>query len=98
LEDFMPDRESRVCDVCGQVDDHPRHIIHVAAGHPVTGAPMDLTVTRHIDCCQGAGCPDGSCDVVLGHAGAKRGPDLVAHLESEGAAIRNLMDQKIGAV
>lgn len=34
-------RPTRGCNVCGQVDDHPRHV--------------DVNI-RHIDCCAAAGC------------------------------------------
>jgi len=93
----MSDRESRSCDVCGQEDDHPRHIIHAAATHPVTGEPLDLSIVRHIDCCRDAGCPDGSCHVVLDHAGSKRGSALIKHLEAKGDEIRGLMNEKLAA-
>ena len=40
-------RPLRVCDLCGGVDDHPRHVIAGAAtGQGVVGAPSDEIVNR----------------------------------------------------
>lgn len=61
------DRVSRDCDVCHQVDDHPRHSTYEGA-------------MRHMDCCAAAGCPDGSCDSILAQAGDARGADLISFL------------------
>jgi hypothetical protein len=88
--------ESRSCDVCGQVDDHPRHVIHSDGTHPITGAPVDLSLVRHMDCCSGAGCPDGSCDVIVEHAKGKQGSQLRAHIVKNGDALRELVE-KAGA-
>ena len=38
------DRPLRVCDLCGGVDDHPRHVISGAAG--AYGHPSDEVLTR----------------------------------------------------
>lgn len=40
------DRPVRVCDVCGGIDDHPRHVI---AGDPGTHAPAPAIVRAVID-------------------------------------------------
>lgn len=37
-------RAYRVCDECGQVDDHPRHVI--AGGPEAYAAPTDDTITK----------------------------------------------------
>jgi hypothetical protein len=87
--------ETRPCDVCGQVDDHPRHIVHVEEKHPITG--QDLSLMRHMDCCAQAGCPDGSCDVIVDHAKGKQGEQLRAHVVKNGDAIRKMVDEKAGA-
>jgi hypothetical protein len=98
------DRPVRGCEVCGGVDDHPRHVVGVAEG----GVPSDeivdkiiangasaasirmvmdpSTVVRHMDCCAGVGCPDGSCNTI--HAIAPgdetlRGEALLAHLQTD---------------
>lgn len=68
------ERPVRPCDVCGQEDDHPRHVLAMADGS---------TQTRHMDCCREAGCPDGSCDEVTAGAEDLRGDELVAFLTGE---------------
>jgi hypothetical protein len=97
-------RPVRGCDICGKVDDHPRHVIGVVDG----GVPSDdivnkiieagadaaairqvldpATTIRHMDCCAGAGCPDGSCNTI--HALTKgdktlKGNDLLKHLQTD---------------
>lgn len=67
-------RVERECAVCGQFDDHPRHVI---------GEPDNSTTLRHMDCCRDAGCPDGSCGEVTKGAESKRGAALVKHLTKE---------------
>ena len=65
------ERPVRFCDICGQEDDHPRHVI----------AQENGTVSmRHMDCCREAGCPDGSCQEVTAGAESLQGDELVAHL------------------
>lgn len=103
-------RPQRVCDSCGQVDDHPRHVIHYAPGTAPAPDPalvarvagnqeltqevrdsviadlLDTSVQlRHMDCCSGAGCPDGSCNVIHAMTPGEevlRGNDLLEHLTS----------------
>lgn len=43
------------------------------------------TVIKHLDCCAADGCPDGSCDTLVGHAEGVKGPKLREFLTS-GAA------------
>ena len=69
-------RVQQYCDICGLVDDHPRH--HVNDVDPRTGAP--LVSTRHFDCCVSVGCPDGSCPAILATANGAHGLDLVDHV------------------
>jgi hypothetical protein len=62
------------CDVCGQLDDHPK--VH----HGLTGG---VWTTRHHDCCAQAGCPDGSdsvCEPLA--ATGKTGADLLDHIQN----------------
>lgn len=66
----MPSTETRVqqwCDVCRQADTDPRH-------HVLT-ADAKL-ITRHMDCCRAATCPDASCDAILTESKELRGSDL----------------------
>lgn len=61
----MADRPLRFCDVCKQVDDHPRHV--------QTGK------TLHMDCCAAEGC--GTCAGTEVLYGGRRGQELIDHLE-----------------
>jgi hypothetical protein len=65
-------RPLRGCDICGIADTDPRHIVDVGNTNQI----------RHIDCCRGAGCPDGSCDQVTAGAEELRGDALLEHLTS----------------
>lgn len=38
------------------------------------------TAMRHIDCCEQAGCPDGTCDQITADSGGLTGDDLLAYL------------------
>jgi len=41
VERISPDRPLRICDVCGGVDDHPRHLVAAALGEiPVNQANL----------------------------------------------------------
>jgi hypothetical protein len=68
----MPVSETRVpqwCDVCRQADTDPRH-------HVLT-ADAKL-ISRHMDCCRAATCPDASCDAILTESKEKRSTELLA--------------------
>ena len=73
------DRPIRPCDLCGQEDDHPRHMVAVAVGEDA-----EFEQIRHLDCCASAGCPDGSCERLLAGYSGTSGADLLHHL-MEGA-------------
>lgn len=62
----MTERPIRFCSICRQADDHPRHDIW----------GTDPNVAPHMDCCASRGCPDGSCDVIVGRASEVRGEEL----------------------
>lgn len=64
-------REVLFCPECKQADDHPRH--RLAA---------DDYASRHLDCCRDAGCPDGSCDVILGNKNPGPGEKMLKHVLS----------------
>ena len=54
----MPeDLVERTCDKCGKTDTDPHHVQYVAFSHPVDGAGVDLSVSKHVDCCAEDGCP-----------------------------------------
>ena len=60
----MGDRPIRPCDVCGQYDDHPRHV--------------QKGMIRHLDCCAASGCP--VCAETETVTEGRRGQDLIDHL------------------
>lgn len=62
------DRVTRACAKCGATDTHTHHVQFVALNHPVTGLPVDLTVTKHVQCCADDGCP--ICQTDVEHAAA----------------------------
>ena len=65
------ERPVRDCDLCGISDTAPRHVIGLADGG---------TLTRHMDCCRAAGCPEGTCDQVTAGAEDLRDDALLEHL------------------
>lgn len=65
----MADRPQRFCDVCKQVDDHPRHV----------NPPNAPGSTRHLDCCAEAGCE--VCQATEEEYGRRRGQELIDHLD-----------------
>lgn len=71
-ENIGDGRPQRLCEECGQIDDHPRHMVASPDG---TGEQI-----KHLDCCAAAGCPDGTCPDLLDGADGKTGADLLRHL------------------
>lgn len=64
MTDTAPEaRETRTCAKCGLSDSHAHHVQYVAFSHPVTGEGLDLSVTKHVQCCAEDGCPICSVDV-----------------------------------
>lgn len=55
--------------------DRPRIMRELLAGRGLT---------RHIDCCRAAGCPDGSCSQVAAGVEDLRGGALLDHLMGDG--------------
>lgn len=88
-------RENWTCSACGQTTTHLRHIIVAEGAHPITGEPMSLSVERHLDCCHVAGCVDGTCGVILDHAGDKRYDDLSHHVHDNKDALKPLVDAQM---
>lgn len=60
----MADRPLRFCDVCGQEDDHPRHV--------------SATAVRHLDCCAETGCEVCALSEIENEG--RRGQALIDHL------------------
>ena len=67
----MGDRPMRPCDVCGQIDDHPRHVQRTS--------PTTLQI-RHLDCCAAAGCE--TCVETEAATEGRRGQELIDHLDA----------------
>ncbi len=59
----MPDRVIRECASCHQADSHAHHVQYAAIKHPVTGGPVDISVSKHIQCCALDGCDICKTDV-----------------------------------
>ena len=53
----------RTCAKCGASDTEPHHVQYVALSHPVSGQGVDLSVSKHVQCCAEDGCPICSADV-----------------------------------
>jgi hypothetical protein len=53
----------RTCSKCGASDTEPHHVQYVALNHPVSGQGVDLSVSKHVQCCAEDGCPICSADV-----------------------------------
>jgi hypothetical protein len=83
------DLETRTCDKCGQTDTDPHHVQYVAFAHPVSGSGVDLSVTKHVDCCAEDGCPICTTTMDGVHkAGVGKGGDLREFLQNEPSEVR----------
>lgn len=49
-------RNTRTCDGCSKTDTHAHHIQFVGTIHPITKKGLDLSVSKHIQCCAADGC------------------------------------------
>ena len=61
----MAERLTRTCATCNVSDPHAHHIQYVALNHPITGEPMDISVSKHIQCCASDGCEVCATDFVF---------------------------------
>lgn len=53
----------RTCDRCKTIDSHAHHIQYAAFKHPITGEGVDISVSKHIQCCAADGCEVCATDV-----------------------------------
>jgi len=60
------EQTERTCAKCGETDHHAHHVQYVAFQHPVSRQSMDLSVTKHVQCCAEDGCE--VCAVAVKHA------------------------------
>lgn len=83
------DRAARACAKCGAEDTHTHHVQYVAVNHPVTGDPVDLTVTKHVQCCAADGCPVCQTDVehaAANNVGADQLDEFTGYMQTKTAA------------
>lgn len=66
----------RTCDKCSVADTNAHHVQYTTVVHPVTQAVVDLSVTKHIQCCAADGCDICATDVE--HAGVAQVPNPTA--------------------
>ena len=64
------ERPVRFCPLCKKADTAPRHAIY----------GEDANVAKHMVCCRDAGCPDGSCNVLLNGLDNPSEEELITHL------------------
>jgi hypothetical protein len=50
------ERIARQCEGCGVSDTHAHHVQFVGIIHPVTKEGVDLSISKHIQCCAADGC------------------------------------------
>lgn len=60
------ERIERTCIKCDLTDGHAHHVQFVAFTHPITGQSVDLSVTKHVQCCAEDGCE--VCQTAMTHA------------------------------
>lgn len=88
----------RACSKCGAVDSEPHHVQYVALNHPVSGQGVDLSVSKHVQCCAEDGCPICSADV---ERAAQEGADpsrLRDFLQNRPTDHREKLQQEFGIV
>lgn len=52
----VTDRTTRTCDGCSKSDTHAHHVQFIGIIHPITQEGIDLSVSKHIQCCAADGC------------------------------------------
>lgn len=57
------ERIARSCEKCNVNDTHSHHVQYSPIAHPITGELIDLSVTKHIQCCAADGCPVCTTDL-----------------------------------
>lgn len=88
----------RTCSKCGATDGEPHHVQYVALSHPVSGEGVDLSVSKHVQCCAEDGCPICSADV---ERAAQEGADpsrLRDFLQNRPADHQEMLQEQFGVV
>ncbi len=80
----MAERIASVCDGCQVTDAHSRHIQYAVVKHPVTGKSLDISISKHIQCCASAGCAVCAADVEFAPI-KEIGDDFTAYTQSKTA-------------
>ena len=70
----MPDRLVRSCAKCNVQDDHSHHVQYMVFTHPGTGMPVDISISKHIQCCAEDGCEVCATDVEFAQASLGQTP------------------------
>jgi hypothetical protein len=52
----VTERNTKQCEKCGVNDTHAHHIQFIGIIHPITKEGIDLSVSKHIQCCAADGC------------------------------------------
>ena len=52
----VTERITRTCDGCSVADTHAHHVQFIGIIHPITQEGIDLSVSKHIQCCAADGC------------------------------------------
>lgn len=60
------ERIERQCAKCELTDSHGHHTNYVAFTHPISKQPVDLSITKHVQCCASDGCE--LCQTAMKHA------------------------------
>jgi hypothetical protein len=89
------ERVTRECSKCGQTDDHPHHVQYVAFTHPATGEGVDLSISKHIDCCAEDGCAICSLDMEYAPKGA-HGATMIEFLENRSDEHKQRLFEELG--
>jgi hypothetical protein len=96
LTDTEPELIERECAKCGASDTEPHHLSYVSLRHPVSGEGVDLSVSKHIQCCAEDGCPICSADV---ERAAQEGVDpsrLRSFLQNRPADHQQMLQEQFG--
>ena len=77
----MADRISRTCATCKVDDTHAHHVQYAALTHPVTGEAIDLSISKHIQCCAAGGCEVCATHIEFAPS-AEIGDDFTAYIQA----------------
>lgn len=76
----MAHEQVRACDGCKVSDSHAHHVQYAGFVHPITKEPIDLSVSKHIQCCATDGCEVCATDVEFAPV-KEIGDDFTAYVD-----------------